>query len=104
MKIESNCIKFKSEPEMYELEQRGSKPNTVRVLNLKEYNDLIKHLNVVLPGLQCSQIEITNSKTGHVFRRPLLSIVNVSKHFDVPVNKTMIVFSWSPFHSDGDER
>ena len=103
MKIESNCIKFKSEPEMYEMEQKGSKPNTVRLLNISEYNDLIKHLNVLLPGLQCSKIEITNSKTGHVFRRTLLSIVNVSKYFNVPEDNVMIVFSWSPLHSEGDE-
>jgi hypothetical protein len=103
MKIENNCIKFKSEPDMYEMEQRGSKPNTVRVLNISEYNALSKYLNDLITVLQGRQIEITNSETGHVFRRPLLSIVNVSKHFDVPANKTMVVFSWLPFHREGDE-
>ena len=42
MKIDGDTIKFKSESYYYDIEQRGLKPNTLRVLNKKEGIDVNK--------------------------------------------------------------
>ena len=59
MEINDNCIKLKSVPAMYEHEYSGVKPNTIRVMNLSEYEQL-KHLNF-------QHIHIINSLTEESF-------------------------------------
>ena len=85
MKIEGNCIHFKSNPECFIKEKRGSKPNTVRVLNEKDRLAVQAVLNTL------ERISISNTYTGKSFERELTDIT----HFDLIMD--IWIFSWKMY-------
>ena len=93
MDIKDGVVVFKSNPEMYELENSGAKPNTVRLIHNNLYDILEDSNNVE----RIEKIKIINSESDESFIRPLLSIVGIDKYFHVKDKHTLVVFSWIPF-------
>lgn len=97
MRIENNCIIFKSVPEMFHKEKNGLKCNTVRTISMGMYHEAIKRYRYskeykeflvfmqdfnILPD---KSIQIVNSVTGESFTRRLTDISSFEDHF---------IFSW----------
>jgi len=83
----SNTIEFKSTKKNYRVEQAGLKPNTVRILDINEQEDL----ESVKDRLNCIQITLSTD-TREYFRRELTNITE----FEIEELKPnmLYIFSW----------
>ena len=83
MRIEGNTVIFRSTPSMYEVEENGKKPNTVRILDDDET------LLVATIGKDLTRIRI--ERWGHRgFTRELTDISKIGEL----LGKSVYVFSW----------
>ncbi len=83
MRIEGNTVIFRSTPSMYEKEESGKKPNTVRILD----DDEALPIMTMGEDLTCIRIERWDH---HGFTRELIDISVVGRL----LGKTICVFSW----------
>lgn len=88
MKIEEDTIIFQSAPVFFQKEQKGIKPNTVRVLSQLEENLLYQAKD------QLKTIKIISTETGDSFERGITDIT------PVVLSKACRVFviSWHHFY------
>ncbi len=84
MRIERNTIIFRSTPSLYEKEESGKKPNTVRILD-----DDAEALPVMMGKEDLTHIRIERWD-HHGFTRELTDISVVGRL----LGKTICVFSW----------
>ena len=84
MRIEGNTVIFQSMPVMYEKEESGVKPNTVRILEFHEEDDLMR------AGERLTHIQIRESYHKHRFMRELTDISKIGEI----LGKSVYVFSW----------
>ncbi len=85
MRIEGNTVIFQSMPVMYEKEESGVKPNTVRILDgLHEEVELMK------ASERLTHIQIRESYHKHRFTRELTDISKIGEI----LGKSVYVFSW----------
>lgn len=84
MIIEDNTVIFKSTPRFYECERDGEKPNTTRLIEAEEWNELI--------GNYPDRIRIFSNihQSKHIFERKITNISRLWKMFD----KVVITISW----------
>lgn len=82
MKQLRNGVSFKSIPTMWEIEENGVKPNTIRMVTTKEYEWLAHE--------KPAEIWITNTETGYQFIR---QITHTLKVFDV-LGQVQILINW----------
>ena len=92
MKIEGDTIIFKSAPDFFQKEQKGIKPNTVRILSELEEEELYKAKD------QLKTIRIISTETGDNFERGITDITPavLSKGCRV------FVISWHHFYFYND--
>ncbi len=83
MRIEGNTVIFRSMPSMYEKEESGVKPNTVRILDDDEA------LPIMTMGDNLTHIRIEMWK-GKGFTRELTDISVAGRL----LGKTIYIFSW----------
>ncbi len=87
MRIEGNTVIFRSYPSMYEKEESGKKPNTVRILDSYEASQVfenwekLKYIRIMEEGRH------TRSRS---FTRELTDITEVGEL----LGKEVFVFSW----------
>ena len=79
-----NTVVFRSTSKMYALEKSGKRPNTVRLLDRDDVEDLL------LGKSEPSYIVIRNSVTEQQFERELTNISVIGEL----CGKTIVVFSW----------
>ena len=84
MRIEGNTVIFRSEPSMYEKEERGVKPNTVRILDFCEVSQVIENWE------ELKYIRIEERGHNRSFTRKLTDITDIGEL----LGKNMFVFSW----------
>ena len=82
MKQLTNGVGFKSIPSMFEIEEDGTKPNTIRMITGKEY-DWIKRERP-------TEIYIENTETGRVFVRTITHVLKVGEW----LGQVQILISW----------
>lgn len=86
MKIENNTIYFKSIKEMYEKELDGRKTNTVRILTLKELQDVLEK--------EFRHIRISMKDTDYYFTR---IITDISYIYSENHSLIICIFSWNNY-------
>ena len=84
MRIEGNTVIFRSEPSMYEVEENGKKPNTVRILDFCETSQVIENWD------KLTHIRIEERGHNRSFTRELTDITDIGEL----LGKNMFVFSW----------
>lgn len=85
MMMTYNGVVFKSDTNMYVLEESGKKPNTVRVLDREEMEKLRLGTDS-----EPKHITIKHEPTGMRFGRELIDISIIGEL----CGKTIVVFSW----------
>jgi len=91
-------VEFNSDPEYFEKEKDGRKPNTVRTRI--SYTDPRLSL---LAEAKAKKIRIKNTLTGETFEREITDISIWSLNFDQPYgNQLFFIISWK--HPAGDKR
>lgn len=92
---------FTSWPKFYELEHDGRKPNTVRILSQREYEDAGSAARAVEEAAEYddppkpAEIRITNDDTGASFTRRLTDVSLVGEL----LGKYIVVYSWEASRS-----
>jgi len=86
--VDDNTVVFKSEPYFYELEERGLKPNTVRLLD-EEDARLFDEWMMDVDEIQ--YIEIRNKRYSQEWFRRKLTDVSIIGEI---CGKYLVVFSW----------
>jgi len=94
MRIEGSTIIFKSDEWFYLKEKHGVKPNTVRVLNVDEYNKIMK------TGLKKIRI-VHKQNPEEYFEREITDISDISPIVGACGGKFIFIFSWK--HEEGEE-
>jgi len=84
MRIEGNTVIFRSYPSMYEKEESGVKPNTVRILDFCEISQVIENWK------ELKYIRIEEVGHDRSFTRELTDITEVGEL----LGKSVYVFSW----------
>ncbi|MHC1571875.1 MAG: hypothetical protein ACXQTL_03905 [Methanosarcinales archaeon] len=84
MRIEGNTVIFQSMPSMYEKEESGVKPNTVRILDFCEVSQVIENWK------ELTYIRIEEVGHDRSFTRELTDITEVGEL----LGKEVFVFSW----------
>ena len=84
MRIEGNTVIFRSYPSMYEKEESGVKPNTVRILDFCEISQVIENWK------ELKYIRIEEVGHDRSFTRELTDITEVGEL----LGKEVFVFSW----------
>ena len=92
MKIEGDTVLFKSAPEFFQKEQKGIKPNTVRILSQPEEEQLYKVKD------QLKTIKTISTETGDNFERGITDITPVVLSKECRV----FAFSWHHFYFYND--
>ena len=82
MKQLTNAVSFKSIPEMWGIEEEGTKPNTIRMVTGEEY-DWIKRERP-------SEIYIENVENGRLFVRTITHVLKVGEW----LGQVQILISW----------
>ena len=84
MLIDGDTIIFRSTPVLYEIERDRQKPNTTRIIEAEEWNELI--------GNYPPRIRIisTIGTINHLFTRKITNISRLWQMFD----KVVITISW----------
>jgi hypothetical protein len=84
MIIEDDTVIFQSTPPTYERERDGEKPNTTRIIEEEEWNELIGNLP--------HRIRIFSNihQSKHLFERKITDIMQLWKMFD----KVVVTISW----------
>lgn len=88
MKIEGDTVIFKSDLVFYQKEQKGTKPNTVRILSQSEEDQLYKVKD------QLKTIRIISTETDDSFER---GITDISLAILASEICRVFVFSWHHF-------
>ena len=98
MKIERDTVIFKSAPEFFQKEQKGIKPNTVRILSQPEEEQLNKVKD------QLKTIKIISTETGDSFERGItdISLAILSNDSFCEHECRLFVFSWHHFYFYND--
>jgi len=84
MRIEGNTVIFQSMPVMYEKEESGVKPNTVRILEFHEEVELMK------ASERLTHIQIRESYHNSKFIRELTDVSKIGEL----LGKSVYIFSW----------
>ena len=84
MRIEGNTVIFRSYPSMYEVEESGVKPNTVRILDFCETSQVIENWD------KLTHIRIEEVGHDRSFTRELTDITELGEL----LGKDVFVFSW----------
>lgn len=85
MKRMTNGVSFKSLPGMYEIEENGVKPNTIRMMTEDDCD--------WLESEHPSEIWIVNTKTEEVFVRNITNVLVVGKLLNM---KQVLISWWHP--------
>ena len=81
--MRKELVEFKSEPEMFDKEEAGLKPNTVRKLPIGDERE--NKLRIWASLVDYGKIAITNTKTGNSFLRDVI---------DVSIWQGLVIISW----------
>jgi len=81
-----NAVAFKSIPSMWEIEENGLKPNTIRMVTADEYEWIKRE--------RPEEIHIVNTETGWVFVRTISHVLKVGEWLD----QVQILISWRDEH------
>ena len=84
MLIDGDMVIFKSTPPFYERERDGEKPNTTRIIEAEEWNELIGNYPHRI------QIFSTILTSKHFFERKITNISRLWQMFD----KVVVTISW----------
>ena len=87
---------FKSIPDYWQREYIGNKPNTVRILDDREYRESLSFADDCMEMGEPASIEIINADDFRVFFRRITDIMQVG----TLLGRTMWVISWQ--HEDGE--
>jgi hypothetical protein len=87
---------FKSVPDFWKRERCGNKPNTVRLLIPREYDERLAFADTCMEVGEPATVEIVNAETGEGFFRAITDISQVG----TILGQTMWCISWH--HEDGD--
>lgn len=82
MKQLTNAVSFKSVPTMFEIEESGLKPNTIRMVTADEY--------AWLKAERPAEIYIENTENGRVFVRTITHVLK----FGEWLGQVQILISW----------
>ena len=82
MKQLANAASFKSIPSMWEIEESGLKPNTIRMVTTEEYDWMKRE--------RPAEIYIENSENGRVFVRTISHVLK----FGEWLGSAQILISW----------
>lgn len=91
MEIKGDTIAFKSLPDLFTVERDGIKPNTVRLLNEQESDELEEMWGCI------EKIKIIKSTNlDELFVRRVISITDITAALKLPLKKgwRCVVFSW----------
>jgi hypothetical protein len=82
MKQLTNAMSFKSIPSMWEIEENGLKPNTIRMVTADEYDWMAR--------LRPAEIYIENTENCRVFVRTISHVLKVGEW----LGQVQILISW----------
>ena len=89
-------VVFKSIPDCWQREFIGNKPNTVRILDDREYAEKLAFADTCMEMGEPASIEIINTVDGRVFFRRITDIMQVGGL----LGKGVWVISWQ--HENGE--
>lgn len=89
-------VVFKSNPDFWQREYIGNKPNTVRLLSSREYSERLSFADECMEAGEPASIEVINTDDGRIFFRRITDICCVG---ELP-GYDMWVISWQ--HEDGE--